>query len=118
MPREEGAYQNDIFGLGVTFLENCGFSIWDKFNDREDIQLLRRQGRNAEANNQFKNYMENFDLDVIRIEVQQFVIDNSSLSISSEIINLALDMMKPADQRPNIDQVVAQLDQINKPTVT
>ena len=44
----KGAYENDIFGLGVTLLENSGINLWTMFSSRpESIKIEQNEGYDA-----------------------------------------------------------------------
>ncbi len=112
----KGAYENDIFGLGVTLLENCGFNLWTQFTERPEIQDLIRKEKYEAVSSAFSEYMRDFDVNSIRDESRELMEKNPETKELGDLYHLAIDMMGPAETRPNIDQVVFKLEQINQKT--
>lgn len=101
--------QNDIFGMGVTFLQNAGFDIFNNFMNDQSIESMENDDDKRSA---FIEYMQNFNIGSIMDDLSVFMDENPQ---KVPMIGLALSMMnEPPDQRPNIDDVINNLEEFQE----
>ena len=96
---KDGAKKNDIFGLGMHYLESSGLSLDDIYDNLPKPKPT------------FDDFMENFSYETIQPAFDRLVNNNPE---RKEILEFAYKMVNPdPGMRPDINKVVEELEKLD-----